>query len=161
RGGRASGLRVRGRALPRGRTGPGEPGPASSSSEPDGQRAGEEEVVPGGRIGELAVETIEAGEVVASLETDAEPAGIELHARGAVTGEVGLRIHVEVTVAVRAGAGADADERPPVPRGRAEREVTAQLEPRVVLEEIQLVLISRGRRGGGLRLRRAPAEAAH
>src|SRR5690606_25262808 len=111
RGGRASGQRMEGRARPRGRTGPGEPGPAASSSEPDGQCAGEEEVVPGGRIGELAVEAVEAGEVVAGLETEAEPAGIELHARGAVPGEVRLRIHVEVAVAVRAGAGTDADER--------------------------------------------------
>src|SRR5690606_4122527 len=129
-----------GRARPRSRTGPGEPGPASSdSSEPDGQRAGEEEVVPGGRLGEVAVEAIEPGEIVAGLEAKAEPAGIELHARGAVAGEVGFRIHVAVAEAVRAGAGPDADERPPGPGGCAEGEVAAQLEPRVVLEEIQLV----------------------
>src|SRR5690606_19317623 len=137
-------------------------GPASSgSSEPDGQRAGEEEVVPGGRIGELAVEAIEAREIVAGLEAEAEPSGIELHPRGAVAGEVGLCIQVEVAVAVRAGAGAEAEERPPVPGGRAEREVTANLEPHVVLEEVQLVgRIVRGRRASDLRFARAPAEAA-
>src|SRR5690606_10102462 len=161
RSGRASRQWMEGRARPGGRTGPGEPGPALLSSEPDGQRAGEEEVVSGGRIGELAVEATGAGAVVAGLGAEAEPPVGEVHARSAVAGEVGLRIDVEVAVAVRAGAGADADERPPGPRGRAEREVTAQLEPRVVLEEVQLVgRIIRGRRGGGLRLGGAPAEAA-